>query len=141
MHVGVMPYFHISSCPSPPVAVRRDGPRVMRAGELFLPLTNCSNRERGPCILPGQHSSAGPGGGYRGELAPLLFCFEITWGTCRGKGGGEMLCPFYCCHLIQRQYKELRVMRTGELTLPLHWLHHSGEQALHFPWVIQWSWL
>lgn len=37
-----------------PVAGGRAGPRVMRTGDLALPLTNCGTWERGPCTLSGQ---------------------------------------------------------------------------------------
>lgn len=47
---------------SPPAAVRRAGPRVMRAGELALPLTSCNTQESGPYTLPEQHSRSGPVG-------------------------------------------------------------------------------
>ncbi|KAL6092533.1 hypothetical protein STEG23_027399, partial [Scotinomys teguina] len=41
---------------------RRAVSEVRRAGELTLPLTNCSTLQSGPYTSPGQHSRADPGG-------------------------------------------------------------------------------
>ncbi|KAH0506977.1 Cilia- and flagella-associated protein 58 [Microtus ochrogaster] len=50
-----------SPCPSLLAADERAASEeVIRAGELFLPLTNCGIRPSGPCTLPGRHSRAGP---------------------------------------------------------------------------------
>lgn len=42
-------------------AGRRTGLEVMKAVELALLLASCSTWDSGPCTLPGQHSSVGPG--------------------------------------------------------------------------------
>jgi hypothetical protein len=41
----------------------RQGPEVMRIGELSLSLTIYSTLRSGPCTLTGQHSRGDPGGG------------------------------------------------------------------------------
>ena len=48
--------------PLPPVADERNGPKVIRAGELPLPLATCSAQDSGLCTSLGQHSTAGPEG-------------------------------------------------------------------------------
>jgi hypothetical protein len=47
--------------PLPPSANRTTVPGVMRAGELFLPLSYCSTWEIRPWTSSGQHSRAGTG--------------------------------------------------------------------------------
>jgi hypothetical protein len=54
--------------PSPPEAVGRASPGIMRVGELALSLTGRSTWERGPHTLTGQHSEADSGGMSSGEF-------------------------------------------------------------------------
>lgn len=80
------------SCPPPllfaSVAKARAGPKILRAGELFLPLPDCNTQES----LPGQHNAAaliGQGMGWAGRAGPT------THLLCGGMGKGKMplLCP------------------------------------------------
>lgn len=49
------------SCPSPPMVGRKTGPKIIRAGQLPLPLIYSNSQESASCTLPGQHSRAGCG--------------------------------------------------------------------------------
>lgn len=59
----------------------RVGPEVIRAEELFLPLTSCSIQVSDLCVLPGQHRRAGPAGVDLGEVT----------------AGEQALSFAYCC--------------------------------------------
>ena len=54
---------------SSPAAVEKAGPRIMRLGEMVLPLTVYSTLKSRLCTLPGRHSGAETGGGDTGEPA------------------------------------------------------------------------
>ena len=49
--------------PSPSMAGKRAGPKVMRVGKLAMSHTGCTTQESGPCTLPGQQGRADPGNG------------------------------------------------------------------------------
>lgn len=60
----------------------RPGPGVMGAKELVLPLTSCSTWKSGPCILPGKHSRADPGGRSMIEQTLRTWALESCPVTC-----------------------------------------------------------
>lgn len=75
-----------------PEAGGRVGPEVIRAEELFLPLTNCSTQVSDLYVLPGQHSRAGPKGVDLGEVTAeqalsLTYCCK----GCTSQGIAEEL--------------------------------------------------
>lgn len=82
-------------CPSPPAAIERAAPRVMRASELArsLSLAHCSTGESGACASPGKHSRAGHGRGGTGEPVPRIREQETTAHLSRG-GVGTGVMPF-----------------------------------------------
>lgn len=69
--------------PTPPKSGGKCWCRGHKSGELILPLTDCSTRESGSCMSPGQHSRVDPIDQGTSDL-PLKMCVR------------DLAAPFIC---------------------------------------------